>query len=389
MLGRRDGDCILLHPPKPASKHRLAMSDSDNPHDLAPLRERRAELERTLADPRVFADGRRAASLAQELRHLGGALAAGERLEAARRALAEAAEMRDDPRAETGLRDMAEEEARDLAAELPGLRDAFLRALVPPDPNEARNVILEVRAGTGGDEAALFAAELARMYARFAERRGWKSEVLSLTQSDLGGVREAVILVEGQGAFAALRHEAGVHRVQRVPATETSGRIHTSAATVAVLPEAEETEVDLRPEELEISVARASGAGGQHVNKTESAVQIIHKPTGILVYCADERSQLRNRQKAMRVLRARLLERQTAADQAARADARRGQVGSGDRSERIRTYNFHQNRVTDHRVEVTLHGIQQVLDGDIGDLVGALQEADLRARASEVTRPKA
>jgi len=364
------------------------MPDPASQPDLAPLRARKEDLERQLADPRVFGDGRRAAALAQELRLLGGALAAGERVEAAARALAEAQEMRDDPRAEGGLRDLAAQEARDLAAELPGLRDAFLRALVPPDPNDSRNVILEVRAGTGGDEAALFAAELTRMYGRYAERRGWRSETLSLTPSDLGGVREAVLLVEGPGAFAALRHEAGVHRVQRVPATEASGRIHTSAATVAALPEAEETEVDLRPEDLEVSVARASGAGGQHVNKTESAVQIIHRPTGVMVYCADERSQLRNRQKALRVLRARLLERQTAADAAARADARRGQVGSGDRSERIRTYNFHQNRVTDHRVDVTLHGIQQVLDGDIAELVEALAEADLRARAAALTPPR-
>jgi peptide chain release factor 1 len=364
------------------------MSTPEPQPDLAPLRGRKEELERQLADPRVFADGRKAAALAQELRHLGSAVAAGERFESAQRALKEAEEMRDDPGAEGGLQDMAALEARDLAAELPALREAFLRALVPPDPNEARNVILEIRAGTGGDEAALFASELTRLYTRFAERRGWSSETLSLTPSDLGGVREAVLLIEGPGAFAALRHEAGVHRVQRVPATEGSGRIHTSAATVAVLPEAEETEVDLRPEDLDMSVARASGAGGQHVNKTESAVQIIHRPTGIMVYCADERSQLRNRQKALRVLRARLLERQTAVDQAARADARRGQVGTGDRSERIRTYNFHQNRVTDHRVDLTLHGLQQVLDGDISDLVQALSEADLRARAAALTQPK-
>lgn len=362
------------------------MSDQEKRPDLAALRSRKESLERELADPKVFTDGRRAASLAQELRHLGPALAAGERLDAALRELAEARALRDDPMAEGGLQDMAADEVRDLETSLPSLHDQFMRALIPPDPHDSRNVIIEVRAGTGGDEAALFAAELSRMYTRLAERRGWRHETLSLTPSDLGGVREVVLLIEGPGAFSALRHEAGVHRVQRVPATESSGRIHTSAATVAVLPEAEETEVDLRPEDLDMSVARASGAGGQHVNKTESAVQIIHKPTGLMVYCADERSQLRNRQKALRVLRARLLERQTTLDQAARADARRTQIGSGDRSERIRTYNFHQNRVTDHRVEVTLHGIQQILDGDIDDMLRALAEADLRAKAEALIR---
>ena len=362
------------------------MSDHEKRPDLAALRTRKESLERELADPKVFADGRRAATLAQELRHLGPAVAAGERLDAALRQLIEARALRDDPVAEGGLQDMAADEVRDLETSLPNLRESFMRALIPPDPHDSRNVIVEVRAGTGGDEAALFAAELARMYTRLAERRGWRHETLSLTPSDLGGVREVVLLIEGPGAFSALRHEAGVHRVQRVPATESSGRIHTSAATVAVLPEAEETEVDLRPEDLDMSVARASGAGGQHVNKTESAVQIIHKPTGLMVYCADERSQLRNRQKALRVLRARLLERQTTLDQAARADARRTQIGSGDRSERIRTYNFHQNRVTDHRVDVTLHGIQQILDGDIDDMLRALAEADLRAKAEALIR---
>jgi len=250
-------------------------------------------------------------------------------------------------------------------------------------------VLVEVRAGTGGDEAALFAGDLLRAYSRFAERRGWKHELLSLSPSDLGGVREAVLLIEGEGAAALLRHEAGVHRVQRVPATEAAGRVHTSAATVAVLAEAEEAEVTLKPEDLEVTVARASGAGGQHVNKTESAVQIIHRPTGLTVYCADERSQLRNRQKAMRVLRSRLLDLTRTKEREARADARRSMVGSGDRSERIRTYNFPQNRITDHRVDLTVHGIEQALDGGLDEIVEALRDAELRERAEALSRPSA
>jgi peptide chain release factor 1 len=247
--------------------------------------------------------------------------------------------------------------------------------------------MVEIRAGTGGEEASLFASELLRAYTRFAERKGWKCELMSLSHSDLGGVREAVLLIEGEGATALLRHEAGVHRVQRVPATEASGRVHTSAATVAVLAEAEEAEVVLKPEDLDMSVARASGAGGQHVNKTESAVQIIHKPTGLMVYCADERSQLRNRQKALRVLRSRLLDLTRAKEREVRADTRKNMIGSGDRSERIRTYNFPQNRITDHRIDLTVHGIEQVLEGDLDELVNALYEADLRSRAEAITRP--
>ena len=363
------------------------MSSSPPRPNLTNLRRRRTELESILADPASFADGRRVAALAQELRFLNSALTAGDKVEAAEQKLAEAQALLADPSTDNEMRQLAKEEAREAEAALPDLATALIEALVPPDPAEGRNVILEVRAGTGGEEAALFAGELARMYGRYAERQGWKHETLSLSRSDLGGVREAVLLIEGSGAFAALRQEAGVHRVQRVPSTETSGRIHTSAATVAVLPEAEETEVELRPEDLDLSVARASGAGGQHVNKTESAVQIIHKPTGLMVYCADERSQLRNRQKAMRILCARLLELRTSEAHAARSDARRSQVGSGDRSERVRTYNFHQNRVTDHRVDLTLHGLQQVLDGDIAELTQALVAADRRARADAFTQP--
>ena len=361
------------------------MSTSPLRPDLTSFRRRLAELEGLLADPATFGDSRRAAALGAELRFTSRAVKADDALTALEEELTAAQGLLADPE----MRAMAEEEIRRLGPAVETARHQLVRAIIPPHPDDSRNALVEIRAGTGGEEAALFASELLRAYTRYAEKKGWKCELMSLSHSDLGGVREAVILVEGEGATALLRHEAGVHRVQRVPATEGSGRVHTSAATVAVLPEAEEAEIVLKPEDLDMSVARASGAGGQHVNKTESAVQIIHKPTGIMVYCADERSQLRNRQKALRVLRSRLLDMTRAKEREQRADARKGQVGSGDRSERIRTYNFPQNRITDHRIDLTVHGIEQVLEGDLDELIDALYEADLRARAEAVTRPTA
>jgi peptide chain release factor 1 len=247
--------------------------------------------------------------------------------------------------------------------------------LVPPDPLDDRDVILEIRAGTGGDEAALFAADLYRMYSRYAERRGWSMEPVSLSEGNVGGLKEVIAVVRGTKAYGRMRHESGVHRVQRVPATEAQGRIHTSAATVAVLPEAEEVDVEIEEKELKIDVFRSSGPGGQSVNTTDSAVRITHLPTGLVVQCQDQKSQLQNKVKAMEVLRARLLDRVVAEQEAERARERRSMVGTGDRSAKIRTYNFPQNRVTDHRINLTLHRLDDILDGDLDEVVEALKLA--------------
>ncbi|WP_092499504.1 peptide chain release factor 1 [Meinhardsimonia xiamenensis] len=281
------------------------------------------------------------------------------------------------------MRALAEEELARLRAELPALEEALKRALLPKDAADARPAILEIRPGTGGEEAALFAADLMRMYQRHAEARGWRWEVVSLSLTELGGVREAVISVQGEGVFARLKYESGVHRVQRVPVTESGGRIHTSAATVAVLPEAEEVDVRIDPADIRIDTMRASGAGGQHVNTTDSAVRITHIPTGIVVTSA-EKSQHQNRAIAMAVLRARLYDLERRRKAAERAEARRAQVGSGDRSERIRTYNFPQGRVTDHRINLTLYKLDQVMAGDLDEIIDALIAHDQAAQLAEM-----
>lgn len=274
---------------------------------------------------------------------------------------------------------MVKEEIALLSEQKEKLEDELKVQLVPKDPNDEKDVIVEIRAGTGGEEAALFAGELFRMYSRYAERRGWKMEILNSNPTDIGGFKEVVFLVEGHGAYSCLKYESGVHRVQRVPATESSGRIHTSAATVAVLPEAEEVEVDISPQDLRIDTFCATGPGGQSVNTTKSAVRVTHVPTGIVASCQDEKSQHKNRDKAMKVLRARLLEVIQSEHDAEVAQDRKSQVGSGDRSERIRTYNFPQGRVTDHRVGLTLHKLDLVLDGDIADFIENLAEAEQAA----------
>ncbi len=285
------------------------------------------------------------------------------------------------------IRDLAQAEVARVEQEIPAAEKSLMISLLPPDPADSRSTILEIRAGTGGEEAALFAADLFRMYSKYAERRGWKIGVVDASASDIGGYKEIVFSVEGQDVYRTLKYESGGHRVQRIPVTEASGRIHTSAATVAVLPEAEEIdEIEIKPEEIRIDLFRASGPGGQKVNKTESAVRITHLATNIVVACQDERSQQRNREKAMTVLKARLLDKIRSEEQAKMADERRSQIGSGDRSERIRTYNFPQNRVSDHRINLTLYSLDRVMEGELDPLVDALRERDTEMRLQKLMK---
>jgi peptide chain release factor 1 len=340
--------------------------------DLAEELERsHAELEERLADPGVYADPREAADLGRRLKELDPALRAAREW---RQASADLADAKGDPE----LSSLAGE----LETEVARLEDELRVALVERDPADAKDVIVEVRQGVGGDEAALWAGDVARMLQRYAERRGFRTEVLSVSESDGGGVKEQVFAVKGDGAYSVFKWEGGTHRVQRVPATESQGRIHTSTATVAVMPEAEEVEVTIEDKDLKIDVYRSTGPGGQSVNTTDSAVRITHVPTGIVVSMQDEKSQLQNKQKAMRVLRARLYEAERERQQAELAAARRSQVGTGERAEKIRTYNFPENRLTDHRVKHTVHRLDQVLEGDLAEFTDALQTEE-RRRALE------
>jgi peptide chain release factor 1 len=318
-------------------------------------------------------------ALAREHAELRPVMAAIDRWRRLCAALAEAEALCDDPE----MAALAREEVDRLRAELPEAEQAVKHALLPRDAADARPAVLEIRPGTGGEEAALFAGDLLRMYQRYAEAKGWRVEVVELAESDLGGVREAIVRIRGEGVFARLKYESGVHRVQRVPATESGGRIHTSAATVAVLPEAAEVDVAIDPADLRIDTMRASGAGGQHVNTTDSAVRVTHVPTGLVV-TSSEKSQHRNREIALEVLRARLydMERRRAAE--ARASERRAQVGGGDRSERIRTYNFPQGRLTDHRINLTLYKLDQVMQGDLDEVIDALQAEAQAAQLAEM-----
>jgi len=339
---------------------------------------RAEEVAHELADPAVAADPSRLSALGREHARLQPVVRAAESLARAEHELAGARELAQDSDPE--LAAMAGEDVGRLAREAAALREQLAELLVPRDPHDDRDAIVEIRAGTGGDEAGLFAGDLMRMYTRFAERRGLRVELVSRTEGTLGGIREAVLAVRGDDAFGLLRHESGVHRVQRVPATEQQGRIHTSAATVAVLPEAEEVDVAIDPQDLRIDVFRSSGPGGQSVNTTDSAVRITHLPSGIVVSQQDQKSQLQNKLKAMEVLRARLLDRMIAEQEAARAAERKAMVGTGDRSGKIRTYNFPQSRVTDHRIGLSVHNLPEVLDGRLDELVTALRRTSREER---------
>jgi len=331
---------------------------------------RLTELNATLADPSIVADMTRFRALTREHAEVEGVVTTFRHYEQRERDLTAARDMLDEPE----MADMAREEIAAAESDIARLHLELQTALLPRDPDDRRNAFIEIRAGTGGDESALFAADLLRMYLRHAERQGWRTELMSESMSDLGGYKEVVVRVEGDDVYGRLRFESGGHRVQRVPATETQGRIHTSACTVAVMPEADEAEdIQLNPADLRIDTFRASGAGGQHVNKTDSAIRITHLPTGIVAECQDDRSQHRNKAKAMAVLAARLREKERSERAAAVAATRKGLIGSGDRSDRIRTYNFPQGRLTDHRINLTLYKLGAIMEGELDEVLAALQ----------------
>jgi peptide chain release factor 1 len=350
-----------------------------NPH-IERFRKRFAEVESLLSDARVFDNPQNAQELSREYARLKDLVAAGSAYLKRVADLNENRALLKTEVAESELALMAKDEIARLETDEKKLAQQIQFGLVPPDPTDSRNTIVEIRAGAGGNESALFSADLYRMYCRYAEARGWKIETLDSNPSDLGGFKEIIFQINGTDVFKRLKYESGVHRVQRVPATEAQGRIHTSTCTVAVLPEAQEVDVEIKPEDIEVTVCRASGKGGQGVNTTDSAVQIQHKPSGLTVRIADERSQIKNRAKAMTVLRSRLLEIKVAEENAKYAAHRKSQVGTGDRSEKIRTYNFPQNRVTDHRIELTLYNLTRVIDGDLDGLIDPLMTHDLEEK---------
>jgi len=343
---------------------------------LKALAEEFQALQQKMQDPEVLSDPKQIASIGKRISDLEPAIKLLGEYEELQKTINAVEEVKDDPE----LKELAEEEAQEAKQKIPQLEEEIKKFLVPKDPDDEKNVILEVRAGTGGDEAALFGGELLRMYLRFSEEQGWKTELMSKADAEGGGIKEAICKIDGVGAYGKLKFESGVHRVQRVPVTESKGRLHTSAATVAILPEAEEVDLKINPEEIRVDVFRSSGPGGQSVNTTDSAVRITHEPTGITVSCQDEKSQHKNKARAMNILRSRLYASEQERLAKERGDLRSGQVGSGDRSEKIRTYNYPQDRVTDHRLGQNFSNLPGIMEGDMGQIVDALTEMSQKER---------
>ena len=350
---------------------------------IKPFLDRLADLDVKMAEPDFYNDQRAASAVSREHQQLTKLRELYEQLDNDLKQIDENKKIIEE-NADPEFVEMAKEDVAALEAKIEPTKNEILKMMIPADPTDSRNTVVEIRAGTGGDEASLFAADLYRMYCRYADTKGWKVENLSSSESPAGGFKEICFLLSGEDVYRSMKYECGTHRVQRVPVTEASGRIHTSAATVAVLPEAEEVDIQIPPQDIEISIARASGPGGQGVNTTDSAVQILHKPTGMIVKCADERSQLKNKTKALKVLRSRLLELKQKEEHEKYAQSRRQQIGSGDRSERIRTYNYPQSRITDHRIGLTIHSLPQFMDGDIEEMIRALEDADYTQRIQEL-----